>query len=62
MLRAARIAAGLGGAAFATPDDVKSVLGLIVPHRLVLAPDAVLEGVSEHDVVGALLEQVPAPR
>ena len=62
VLRAARIAAGLGGAAFATPDDVKSVLGLIVPHRLVLAPDAVLEGVSEHDVVGALLEQVPAPR
>ena len=59
---AARIAAGLGGAAFVTPDDVKSVLALIVPHRLVLAPDAVLDGVSEHEVVATLLEQVPAPR
>ena len=62
VLRAARIFAGLDGAAFATPDDVKAVLGLIVPHRLVLAPDALLEGVREQDVVTALLDQVPAPR
>jgi len=62
VLRAARIHAGIGGAEFAAPDDVKAVIGMIVPHRLVLAPDAVLGGVDEADVVAALLEQVPAPR
>ena len=62
VLRAARIVAGLNGAEFATPDDVKAVIGMIVPHRLVLAPDAVLGGINEQDVVAALLEQVPAPR
>ena len=62
VIRAARIVAGLSAAAFVTPDDVKSVLTLIVPHRLMLAPDAVLDGVSEQDVVAALLAQVPAPR
>ncbi len=62
VLRAARIAAGLNGAAFATADDVRAVLDFVVPHRLVLAPDAVLEGAREQDVLAALLEQVPAPR
>lgn len=62
VLRAARIAAGLAGAEFATADDVKGVLDLVIPHRLALAPDAVLDGVRERDVVSALVDQVPAPR
>jgi MoxR-like ATPase len=62
VLRAARIGAGLDGAEFVTPDDVRAVLGMVAAHRLVLAPDALLDGVTEHAVVAALLEQVPAPR
>jgi MoxR-like ATPase len=62
LLRAARIAAGLRGASFATPDDVKSVVHLIAPHRLMLAPDAVLDGVQEQEVMRRVLEQVPVPR
>ncbi|NLG75480.1 MAG: MoxR family ATPase [Xanthomonadaceae bacterium] len=62
LIRAARILAGIRGAQFATPDDVKEVAPWIVPHRLTLAPEALLEGVTEHDVTQRLLEQTPVPR
>jgi MoxR-like ATPase len=62
LLRAARIAAGLRGADFVTPDDVKEVAVSVMAHRLVLTPEAVLEGVSDLDVVRALLTETAVPR
>ncbi|MEO8314355.1 MAG: MoxR family ATPase [Pseudomonadota bacterium] len=62
LLRAARIHAALRGAAFVAPDDVKAMAPLVMPHRLVLAPEALLEGVNEVTVVQRLLEQVPVPK
>jgi MoxR-like ATPase len=62
LLRAATISAGMRGSDFVSPDDVKSVAPLVVPHRLVLAPDAMLEGATEQAVTQRLLEQVPVPR
>jgi MoxR-like ATPase len=62
VLRAARIAAALRGADFISPDDVKQVLPAVISHRLVLAPEAMLEGVSTEAVVRKLLDQVAVPR
>jgi MoxR-like ATPase len=62
LLRAARIDAGMRGAEFVTPDDVKAVAPLVIPHRLVLAPEAVLEGVSARTITQQLLDQTPVPR
>jgi MoxR-like ATPase len=62
LLRAARIAAGLRGAEFATPDDVKAVAVPVMAHRLVLNPDAVLEGQSDVDIVQGLLADTAVPR
>jgi MoxR-like ATPase len=61
-LRAARIAAALRGATFVSPDDVKGVLPTVISHRLVLAPEAMLEGVTTAAIVQRLLEQTPVPR
>ena len=61
-LRAARIAAALRGAAFASPDDVKDVLPTVISHRLVLAPEAMLEGITTQAIVQRMLEQTPVPR
>jgi MoxR-like ATPase len=61
-LRAARIAAALRGGTFVAPDDVKEVLPMVVSHRLVLAPEAMLEGATAQGIVQRLLEQVPVPR
>jgi MoxR-like ATPase len=62
VLRAARIGAALRGAEFTSPDDVKEVLPIVISHRLVLAPEAMLEGVTAQTIVNRLLEQVPVPR
>jgi MoxR-like ATPase len=62
VLRAARIAAALRGSSFAAPDDVKEVLPLVISHRLVLAPEAMLEGVTTQSIVQRLLDQVTVPR
>jgi MoxR-like ATPase len=62
LLRAARVAAGLRGAEFVSPDDVKLAVPLVVPHRLVLASEALLEGTSELAVMQRLIDQVPVPR
>jgi MoxR-like ATPase len=62
LLRAARCSAACEGAEFVTADDVKAVAPWVLPHRLMLAGDAVLDGINEHDVVTRLLEQVPVPR
>jgi MoxR-like ATPase len=62
VLRAARIAAAMRGAGFVTPDDVKEVLPAVSTHRLVLAPEAMLEGVTTQAIVQRILEQTPVPR
>jgi MoxR-like ATPase len=62
VLRAARIAAALRGGSFVAPDDVKEVLAMAISHRLVLAPEAMLEGVTTQGIVQRLLAQVPVPR
>jgi MoxR-like ATPase len=62
LLRAARVAAGLRAAEFVSPDDVKVAMPLVIPHRLVLASEALLEGSTELSVMQRLVDQVPVPR
>ena len=62
VLRAARIAAALSGSSFVAPDDVKEVLPFVISHRLVLAPEAMLEGITTQAIVKRLLDQVTVPR
>lgn len=62
LVRASRISAGMRGAEFVTPDDVKQVAPLVIPHRLMLAPEALLEGVTEQTITQQLLDRTPVPR
>jgi MoxR-like ATPase len=62
LVRAARIFAGMRGGDFVTPDDVKQVAPLVIPHRLMLAPEALLEGVTEQVITQQLLDRTPVPR
>ena len=62
LLKAARVVAALRGSDFATPDDVKQVAPWVLAHRLVLTPEAALEGTSDADVVNGLLATTPVPR
>ena len=62
LMKAARVAAGLRGADFVSPDDVKDVATWVMPHRLVLTPEAALEGAKDLEVVRSLLADTPVPR
>ena len=60
--KAARITAAMRGAEFVAPDDVKEVAAAVMAHRLLLTPEAALEGVTDIDVVRTLLAETPVPR
>jgi MoxR-like ATPase len=62
LVRAARATALMAGRDFATPDDVKPLALAALRHRVLLAPDAQLEGRRIDDLLSALLEGVDAPR
>ncbi len=59
--RSARALAASFGRQYVIPDDVKRVLPSVLEHRLMLAPDAQLRGVSAHDVVRSITTSVPVP-
>jgi MoxR-like ATPase len=62
LLRAARIAAGMRGSAYATADDAKALAPAVMTHRLVLAPEAAVEDLEPAALVAELLERTPVPR
>jgi MoxR-like ATPase len=61
LLAAAQAAAALEGRAFVTPDDVKTVAPLVLAHRIIVRPEAELEGSAADAIVTRLLATVPAP-
>jgi MoxR-like ATPase len=58
---ASQAAAYLDGRAFATPDDVKDVAPVVLAHRIIVRPEAELDGTTADDVVARVLASVPAP-
>jgi len=62
LVRVARAKALLEGRGFVTPDDIKAVALPVLRHRLTLAPELELEGVTTDDVLRSILQKVEAPR
>jgi MoxR-like ATPase len=62
LLLAAKALAAMRGKAYVTPDDVKAIAAPVLRHRLILKPEAEIEGFSADRIVEDLLAQVPVPR
>ncbi len=62
LFRTARAAALLAGRDFATPDDVKQFALPVLRHRVMVSPEAEVEGRSSDDVLEALLTRIVAPK
>ena len=62
LVRAARAAALIQGRDYATPDDVKRQVLPALRHRVMLSPDAQLEGRAVDDVLREIVSRVDAPR
>jgi MoxR-like ATPase len=61
-LLAAKTFAALQGRTYVTPDDVKYVVLPIYRHRIILRPEAEIEGLDADAILRRLLTTVPAPR
>jgi len=59
---ASRAEALLSGRDFVTPDDVKSLALPVLRHRVLLTPEAEVEGQRVDDRLRGLLQSLPAPR
>jgi MoxR-like ATPase len=62
LIRSARVHAGLRGGEYVAPDDVQAVARWVLAHRLVLKPEAALDGDTDLGIVGAILDATPVPR
>ena len=47
---------------YVTPDDVKKVAFPLLRHRLILQPEAQLDGVEIESAISSILKQVAVPR
>jgi len=59
---ASRAEALLSGRDFVTPDDVKTLALPVLRHRVMLTPEAEVEGMTADERISALLQTLPAPR
>ncbi|MEH2114856.1 AAA family ATPase [Nostoc sp.] len=61
-LQTSQALAWLAGRDFVTPDDVKAVASPLLRHRLILKPEAMLDGLQIDAVIASVINQVPVPR
>lgn len=62
LLLAAKAIAAMDGRDYLVPDDVKQIAPAVLRHRVVLKPEADLEGVSAEQVARDLLAAVEVPK
>ena len=61
LYRTAQALAAIRGRAFVLPDDVKVLVPVVVPHRLILSTQARLRERTAAEVTGEILHTVPVP-
>lgn len=62
LLKASQSLAALRGSEFVTPEDVKDAARPVLRHRIILRPEALIDGLTADDFLNTVLERVPVPR
>lgn len=62
LLLASKALAALKGRSYVTPDDVKSLVPHVYRHRIILKPEAEMEGMTPEMVIERILSSVEVPR
>ena len=62
LLKLSQAAALVDGRDFVIPDDAKSLATAVLRHRVIVAPELELEGVSADTALKSVIERVEAPR
>jgi MoxR-like ATPase len=59
---AAQALAAAAGRPFVTPQDVKQVAPNVLAHRMILRPEAQLQGHAAETLLDSILSSVPVPQ
>ncbi len=59
--RVARARAAASGRSYVVPDDLKALAAPVLAHRLLVTPEAQLQGISPADTLDEVLRTVPVP-
>jgi len=62
LIRAARVRAAMEGREFVAPDDVRVLAPAVLNHRLILSPEAELQGRRADQVLEAVVDAIPVPQ
>ena len=62
MLGAARAHAWLSGRHYVTPDDVKALAHMSLSHRVILRPEAQMDGLDVGQVLDSIIATTEVPR
>lgn len=62
ILKAAKSFAAIRGRDFVTPDDIQFVAIHVLNHRLILTPEADMEGMRVEDVIREIVQTIEVPR
>jgi MoxR-like ATPase len=62
LLKIAQAAALLDGRAYVVPDDVKTLAPAVLRHRVAVAPELELEGVTADIALRGIIDKIEAPR
>jgi MoxR-like ATPase len=62
LLKVAQAAALMEGRSYVVPDDVKALAPAVLRHRIAIAPELELEGVSADAALRAVLDRIEVPR
>ena len=57
-----RAYAAISGRDFVTPDDIKTMAGPVLEHRIILRPEFEIEGLGVPEVIQQILQQIAVPR
>lgn len=62
IMNASKAFAAMGGRDFVTPDDILRAAPPVLRHRILLAPDKEMEGVTEDAVIQQIIHSIDIPR
>jgi MoxR-like ATPase len=62
IMNASKATAAMKGRDFVTPEDILDVVTPVLRHRIILAPDKEMEGITEDDVIKQIVQGMEVPR
>jgi MoxR-like ATPase len=62
ILKASKALAAIRGRDFVVPDDIVEVVPHVLRHRIILAPEKEMEGVTADELIRQMIDKVPVPR